>query len=130
METLHDRTVDAVIATVQARIAADRAERKRDETGNPIEILEGIVRTAAAAHPRLGLSFGYIGNCGIGYDDRSFRIFAKLATPNCHGACDVSFGHHGVDHLGDLVVAVERRFPAWLAEQERRLAADEIRMVR
>lgn len=125
-----DPTVADVLAAAEARVAADQAERSRAQVENPAEILGALVKTAADEHPRLGLSFGYLGNCGIGYDDRSFKIFAKLATPRCHGACDVSFGGHGPDRLGDLLVAVERRLPAWLVEQERRLDAGEIRIVR
>lgn len=125
-----DPTVADVRAAAEDRVATDQAERARGQVENPGEILGALVKDAAAEHPRLGLSFGYIGNCGIGYDDRSFRVFAKLATPRCHGGCDVSFGSHGPDRLGDLLVAVERRLPAWLIEQERRLDAGEIRVVR
>ncbi len=120
-----------VLKAVEARIADDEADRARSQVAHPSTVIGEIVKQAALEHPRLGLSFGYIGNCDFGgrYDDRRWKVFTKLATPQCHGACDVSFGGVETARLGDLVVAVDRRLPAWLAEQERRLDAREIRQV-
>lgn len=126
-----DPKVADVLAAVRAKIAADEADRARAQVENPATLIGEIVKAAAAEHPRLGLSFGYIGNVwpGPNGDDRSWRVFTKLATPRCHSGCDISFGQLPTKQLGDLLVAVERRLPAWIAEQERRLDAGEIRQV-
>ena len=128
----HDPQVGDVLAAVRAKIAEDEADRARSQVANPSTLIGEIVTAAAVAHPRLGISFGYIGNVwpGPDGDDRSWRVFTKLATPRCASGCDVSFGQLPTKQLGDLLVAVERRLPAWLAEQERRLDAGEIRIVR
>jgi hypothetical protein len=127
-----DPTAADILAAVEAKITQDEADRARSQVADPSAAIREIVDQAGLDHPRLGLSFGYIGNCDLGgrYDDRSWSVYAKLATPRCHGACDVRFGGYETGRLGDLLVAVERRLPAWLAEQERRLDASEIRQVR
>lgn len=127
-----DPNATDVLAAVQAKIAQDEADRTRAQVANPSTIIGEIVKAAAAQHPRLGLSFGYIGNVwpGPNGDDRSWRVFTKLATPRCYSGCDIRFGQMPTAQLGDLLVAVERRLPAWLDEQERRLDAGEIRQVR
>ena len=99
---------------------------------SPHVVLEQLVRDLAARHPRLGLSFGYIGNCdflGGQWDDRSWMVFAKLATPRCVGACDVHFGGVGTDHLTSLLTQAQARLADWCVEQERRLDVGEIRIV-
>jgi hypothetical protein len=103
------------------------------EFGDPYRTIREAVETAQAAHPRLGLSFGYVGgvglHCGPHGDDRSWSVFAKLATPRCHDACDVSFGGVATDVVEDLAARMGEPFHAWLAECERRLDAGEIRVV-
>jgi hypothetical protein len=42
--------------------------------------LQELVRRAAAERPHLGLSFGYIGNLTPWRDDRSWRVFSKVAV--------------------------------------------------
>ena len=56
---------------------------------SPHVVFEQLVQDLAAKHPRLGLSFGYIGNCdfpGGQWDDRSWLVFDKLATWRCVGS--------------------------------------------
>ncbi len=46
-----------------------------------IDKMEALVKELAVAFPGLGLSFGYIGNCGLGYDDRGWRVFTNKRDP-------------------------------------------------
>jgi hypothetical protein len=43
-----------------------------------VEKMEALVKELALVFPGLGLSFGYIGNCGRGYDDRGWKVFTKV----------------------------------------------------
>ena len=112
------------------RMAADRAARIA-EHGDPYEAIRSRMEEAAAAHPRLGLSFGYIGNMSTGPvgDDRSWMVFAKLATPRCLNACDVHFGGVHTDVIEDLAARMGEPFEAWLAKCEADLDAGRIRIV-
>lgn len=38
----------------------------------------------------LGASYGYVGNCGPGFDDRRWAIFTTLSTEPAARACNVS----------------------------------------
>lgn len=94
------------------------------------DAIAAAVKAAAAAHPRLGLSFGYIGNLpSNGWDDRSWKVFAKLATPTARGACDVSFGGVDTRDLPALAARVAADLDDWCAKLETRLDAREIRIV-
>lgn len=42
---------------------------------------EELKKELAAKYPEVGLTFGYIGNCGSGYDDRSWYFFTKISIP-------------------------------------------------
>jgi len=103
------------------------------EFGDPYRTINEAVDAAKAAHPRLGLSFGYIGNVGPGCgefgDDRSWKVFAKLATARCARACDVSFGGVHTDRIEDLAAMMGEPFQAWLARCEADLDAQRVRIV-
>lgn len=117
---------------VLARIQQD-VEARIAEFGNPYDTIESAVKAAKAAHPALGLSFGYIGNvghnCGEFGDDRSWMVFAKLATRRCHQACDVNYGGVPTDRIEDLAARMDDRFQTWLAKCEADLAAGDVRVV-
>ena len=112
----------------EERMDRDSAERIALH-GDPYKAIEEAVKKATLAHPRLGLSFGYIGNVGIHGDDRVWYVFAKLATPRCVNACDVHFGGCATDVIEDLADMIGEPFQNWLAQCEQRLDAGEIRMV-
>lgn len=103
------------------------------EFGDPYATINAAVEAAKIAHPLLGLSFGYIGGVGPGCgpfgDDRSWKVFAKLATPRCINACDVSFGGVDTDRIEDLAARMGEPFQTWLAKCEADLEAGHVRVV-
>lgn len=124
-------TVDAICDRIRNRLLAFRAARVASYDGTAADALRTMMEEQRVLHPKLGLSFGYIGNCDFGghHDDRSWKIFTKLATPACHNACDVSFGGYPTTQLGKFMQIAMRDLANWCNEQERRLAAGEIRIV-
>ncbi len=117
---------------VLERIQQD-SDARIAEFGDPYATISAAVDAAKVAHPRLGLSFGYVGGVGIGCgefgDDRSWKVFAKLATSQCLDACDVSFGGVGTDRIEDLAAMMGEAFQAWLLRCEDDLDAQRIRIV-
>lgn len=69
------------------------------------DTITAAVKALAAQYPQLGLSFGYIGDLGRNYDDRSWRVFTKLVDKTGRS---VSFGYHSTEELADLAARVER----------------------
>lgn len=126
-----DGTAAGMCRAIDERLASFRAARVAVEDGTAQARCEELLAEMQAKHPRLGLTFGYIGNCDFGgrRDDRSWKFFAKLATPGCVGACDVSFGGQSTAYLGKLMQVAERDLAAWCAEQEERLDAGKVRIV-
>lgn len=126
-----EATVAACHRAITDRLASFRAAQLASEDGTAVGRLRELMEEQAALHPRLGLTFGYIGNCDFGgrYDDRSWKVFAKLATPRCANACDVSYGGVPTGQLGKLMQRAEIELAAWCDAQERRLDAGEIRIV-
>lgn len=130
--------LDGVEATVAAchraivdRLASFRQAHAASQDGTAAARLREMMEEQRALHPRLGLSFGYIGNCDFGgrFDDRSWKVFAKLATWSCVGACDVSFGGYPTARLGKFMQVAEAGLAAWCDRQEQRLDANEIHVV-
>ncbi len=127
-----DGTWQGLCAAIDRHLADCSVARTASFDGTADTRCRELLAEMQARHPRLGLSFGYVGNCGFGpgsYDDRSWMFFAKLATPACVGACDVHFGGHRTAYLGRLMLKAEAEIADWCAEQENRLDAREIRIV-
>jgi len=117
---------------VLERIQQD-SDARIAEFGDPYKTIGAAVDAAKVSHPRLGLSFGYIGgvgpSCGEFGDDRSWKVFAKLATSRCANACDVSFGGVDTDRIEDLAAMMGDRFQSWLSRCEEDLDARRVRVV-
>lgn len=126
-----DGTVSGMCRAIDERLASFRAARIAAEDGSAVARCHELLKEMQARHPRLGLTFGYIGNCDFGgrFDDRSWKFFTALATPACIGACDVSFGGQRTAQLGKLMQTAERELGAWCRTQEDRLDAGEVRIV-
>ena len=101
-----------------------RLRRAAEYNGKPetSDMIRALMEAAAIKYPKLGLSFGYIGNCslfgGKGLDDRSWRVFTNLRERN--GGYSVSFGGHSTDNLGALLVEAETRLDSWCELQMKR----------
>ena len=135
---LRSQVLDGVDTTAEAcrvidlMLSASRAARAAGADGTAASRLQAMTEEQKALHPRLGLTLGYIGNCDLSggrFDDRSWMVFAKLATPSCRGGCDIHFGNVPTRLLGRLMQQAETGLAAWCDEQERRLDAGEIRVV-
>lgn len=93
--------------------------------------VEAAFARVKAAHPKLGLSFGYIGDLpSNGWDDRSWRIFTSLSTRMAASCCDISFAGWSTRNMPAMADAVEARLDAWCASQQAKLDAGEIHLVR
>lgn len=126
-----DGTAAGMCRAIDERLASFRAARVAAQDGTAQKRCQELLAEMQAKHPRLGLSFGYIGNCDFGgrFDDRSWMFFTKLATPSCVGACDVSFGGQTTAYLGKLMQTAERDLATWCDDLEARLDAGKVRIV-
>jgi hypothetical protein len=107
---------------LEAKMA--RLRRAAEYNGKPetSEMIRAIMDECAIKYAKLGLSFGYVGNCnlfgGKGFDDRSWRVFTNLRERN--GNYSVSFGGQATDNLGSLLVQAETGLDAWCQLQMKR----------
>ncbi len=76
-----------------------REKKQKAQLKVAIDYLEQLAQQLAVEFPHLKISFGYIGNCGMGgandYDDRSWRFF-YVPEAGCPAK---SFGGYGTDRL-------------------------------
>ena len=117
--------VEIIERTIEERRRADAMDLDQAST-----MLRDQVAELSILFPALGLSFGYIGNCDLGcgpkYDDRSWKVFTKLATPSC--ACsDVSWGGVPTGHLGRMAIEADKALEEWCHATEKRLKDGDIR---
>lgn len=88
--------------------------------------LQTLVRALADDHPRLGLSFGYIGNLTHNDDDRAWSVFTTLSTRRGANACNVRWGSVPTSELPKLASKAETDLADWCARTEGRLDAGEL----
>lgn len=102
-------------------IAAERFMADTMGLDGASEALRELVTELAAAHPSLGLTFGYIGNCSLGcgpaYDDRSWKVFTRLASTSYGQSSNISWGGYTTEHLGRMAQAAMKALPDWCAER-------------
>lgn len=125
-------TIEGVAALITQVIEEAARAQTAAESGKAHDTLRDMLADMQAKYPALGLTFGYIGNCdlyGGRWDNRSWKFFTKCATPDCTGACNVSYGGHATGQLGRLMIEAERELDSWCAKQQQRLDAGEIRRV-
>lgn len=68
-----------------------------------------------AKYPEVRLSFGYIGNCSISFDDRSWGFFTKVPMPlkrHCF-----SYGWTSTDKVDEFLDNVEDKLDQWIQTQ-------------
>ena len=109
MRNQHLQGVDWVDTDLVALIEAivdDRVRADGMDMNEASAALRDQVHELSILFPSLGLSFGYIGNCDLGcgprYDDRSWKVFTKLAT-GASACSDVSWGGYPSQQLGRMV---------------------------
>ncbi|WP_230280504.1 hypothetical protein [Croceicoccus sp. Ery15] len=128
-----DARTDGSMSALRAATVAYVEKRQRgidmegEEAGR---IINALVKQSAERHPRLGLSYGYIGNIWHApyKDDRSFRVFTKVRAANAPNS-SISFGAHSIENLGHLAIMAEKEFQEWCAHLQERLDAGELRAI-
>ena len=116
------------------KLGAERAAARAMSEAEASADLHTFVNALAERFPQLGLSFGYIGNCSLFvqpgnpnyYDDRSWRVFTKLANQRCLGGSNISFGSHDTRDLGYLLLDARYHLAEWCDATAKRLAAGEL----
>lgn len=80
--------------------------------------LEAIYKRLRAAYPDVSLSLGYVGNCGIGYDDRAWKFFTRVLIPYeqkpTYAHEQFSFGYATSETLGKLADAADAHLEHWI----------------
>jgi len=76
-------------------------------------------------HPRLGLSFGYIGNLERWGDDRGWKIFTSCSRPS-NFATSVSWGDYPTSHLDQMADAAKQHLAAWCDRIEAEIDSGQI----
>ena len=117
-----------------AELGAERAAARAMTEAEASADLHSLVNDLANRFPQLGLSFGYIGNCSLFvqpgnpnyYDDRSWRVFSKLANQRGLGGTNISFGSHPTSDLGYLLLDARYHLADWCAATAKRLEAGEL----
>jgi hypothetical protein len=121
------------IADLSAAIVAWTAARV-EEQDVPVEQANSDIRAemdrVCALHPRLGLSYGYIGNFERGPigDDRSFMIFTQVQTMDASHGQTFGMGSHAYEELAKLRTLVLGRLEHWARELDERLDAGTVRL--
>jgi hypothetical protein len=92
--------------------------------------LRGLIEAMRLTYPELGLSFGYIGNCGQWGDDRCWCVFTKLSSKPAANACNVSWGYANTQDVAKLATPVRLgQLECWIKSTAARLAAGELYQV-
>jgi len=121
---------DADLVVLIEEIVDERVRADGMSMDEANAMLRDQVTELSVLFPTLGLSFGYIGNCDLGcgpkYDDRSWKVFTKLAT-GVSTCSDVSWGGYPSNHLGRMAIEARKDLEGWCHATESRLDAGEIR---
>ncbi len=108
--------IDPVEAWIEERIAAEH--REPAVAGRDIE---AEVARLKALHPRVGLSYGYIGNCSNTSDDRGFMVFTDVVFADGSRGSSTRFGDHPYAELSKLRTMVLARLEGWVQDIEAKL---------
>lgn len=105
-----------VEAWIEERIAAEHRD-----PGAAGQDIEAEVARLKALHPRVGLSYGYIGNCSNTFDDRGFMVFTEVAFADGSHGSSTRFGDHPYAELSKLRTMVLARLEGWVKDIETKL---------
>lgn len=67
-----------------------------------------------AKYPEVGLSFGYIGNLDIRYDDRRWSFFTQVPIQGTWGLDRMHFGDYRTGELREFAKEAERNLETWI----------------
>lgn len=115
--------IGPVRAWTEERIAADQ----RDPAVANQEI-EAEVNRLKALFPRVGLSYGYIGNCSNVFDDRGFTVFTQVAYADGSQGSSTRFGDHPYAHLSKLRTMVLARLEGWVRDIDAKLESGAMKL--
>ncbi|HLM62280.1 MAG TPA: hypothetical protein VK308_15870, partial [Pyrinomonadaceae bacterium] len=87
---------------------------KLNRTGSADGKLEQFAKMLQKDYPNLGFSYGYIGNVGTNYDDRSFKIFSRIPALGAVGQNASYGGFSKPEGLYEDVFERQGRFDRWL----------------
>ena len=104
--------LDTAPLDVVIRKALDRMEQEAQMSTSAANArIRDIVEAQIPNHPKIGLSYGYIGNIYQDRDDRSFTVFTRLKQSDGRA---VSYGGFSLEQLPSLLLDMECEFEAWL----------------
>lgn len=121
--------LDALIVVIQGWVA----ERDLEAATTPAQAdadVRAEMDRVAALFPKLGMSYGYIGNIWHGpyRDDRSFRIFTQVQHLDSHQGETLGMGDHSYDNLSKLRTMVLGRLEDWARDLDVRLDAGALKL--
>jgi len=123
------KNLAALIEVLKAWVAERDAETATTpaEADSAIRIEMERVRTL---FPRIGLSYGYIGNIWWGprRDDRSFRIFTQVQSLDARHGETLGMGDHAYEDLPKLRTMVLARLEDWARDLDAQLTAWSMRL--
>jgi len=113
---------EALIEPLDAWVAARVAEQDCTPSVADADIRAEMERVAAL-FPRVGLSYGYIGNCSNVHDDRGFMIFTKVMHVDGSTGTTTRFGDHAHSELPKLRTMTLARLEDWVRTLDQRIEA-------
>lgn len=116
------KDLDGYIAAFQAWVA-EREEEQACSPGQADAEIRAEMERVNALFPRLGLSYGYIGNLWSGpfRDDRSFRIFTQVQYLDARHGETMGMGDHTFKNLSKLRTLVLAKLEDWARDLDQRL---------
>jgi hypothetical protein len=123
------RDLDGYIAAFKAWVA----EREEEQACSPSQADQEIraeMERVKALFPRVGLSYGYIGNIWHApyRDDRSFRIFTQVQHLDDRIGQTMGMGDHSHENLSKLRTMVLAKLEDWARDLDARLEARTLKL--
>jgi hypothetical protein len=103
----------------------DTLDTPTTSTRSAYERIGIVLHELIQRHPRLGLTFGYIGNLERWGDDRGWKVFTACSRPSGF-AKSVSWGDYPTSHLDQMADAAEQHLGGWCARIEAEIDSGKI----
>lgn len=95
----------------------DALDTPTTSTRSAYERIGIVLHELIPRHPRLGLTFGYIGNLERWGDDRGWKVFTACSRPSGY-ATSVNWGDYPTSHLDQMADAAEQHLAGWCEKIE------------